>query len=457
MRFKTWPVAALGLGSLLLLIVVSMLASSRQGAGDLRRARSAEHAPPRSRRQAAAAALRRQSVGHFRPRLSARRRAGARARSIASSSPSSGETNMATVAELRALRQVTTTTGFAACRRSSTTTGRPSIRCSTGRRRRRSAQRRVPPARGGAAARSRAGDRAGDRGAEQRESRRAARRSRAAPCRVPRRSASAAAGRACCSASPSRSSRSFRLRVLERRSEEQRAIAEDAERQMRQLSQQLVAAQEEERKNLSRELHDHVGAGADGAAHGARPHRADRRQRRRPHRPRRSPSAKKLVDSMFRTVRDLALGLRPSMLDDFGLQPALEWHVRDFTRRYGLDVDCSMDGDFDALPDQLPHLRLSRRAGSADQLRAPRQGDAASRSRSTRRADQLDVSVTDDGVGLDPTRRRDGLGLRGIEERVRELHGTMTIGNAAGRGHRARRSPCRCRCHEEVPLARAAG
>ena len=50
----------------------------------------------------------------------------------------------------------------------------------------------------------------------------------------------------------------FPLRALERRSEEQRAVAEAAEQQMRELSQRLVAAQEEERKSLSRELHDHV-------------------------------------------------------------------------------------------------------------------------------------------------------------------------------------------------------
>ena len=55
---------------------------------------------------------------------------------------------------------------------------------------------------------------------------------------------------------------------------------------------------------------------------------------------------------MFRTVRDLALGLRPSMLDDFGLQAALEWHVRDFTRRYAINAELKMDGDFDTLPDK---------------------------------------------------------------------------------------------------------
>ena len=108
---------------------------------------------------------------------------------------------------------------------------------------------------------------------------------------------------------------------------------------MRQLSQQLVATQEEERKNLSRELHDHVGQMLTALR--MELGRIDRAAR--PGRRRRVAAAvaecRQLVDNMVRTVRDLALGLRPSMLDDFGLQPALEWHVRDFARRYGVAVD----------------------------------------------------------------------------------------------------------------------
>jgi hypothetical protein len=134
MRLKTWLVAALGLGSLLLLIAVSMLASSRKAQDiytpldalnehhytvdtKLRRLRS--DAACRASSSATTCSTSRASA-QYRQRLAMFR-----------------ETNMATVSELRAL------VGghedrFSACKRSSTTTGRRSIRCSTGRRRKRS-------------------------------------------------------------------------------------------------------------------------------------------------------------------------------------------------------------------------------------------------------------------------------------------------------------------------------
>jgi signal transduction histidine kinase len=136
---------------------------------------------------------------------------------------------------------------------------------------------------------------------------------------------------------------------------------------------------------------------------------------------------------MFNTVRGLALGLRPSMLDDFGLQAALEWHVRDFTGRSAMNVDLEMDGDFDALPDK--HRTCLYRVVQEALTNCVRHAHAQNVSISVHTRDgQLQVAVTDDGVGLNPIRRRNGLGLRGIDERVRELEGTMTIVREAGGG-----------------------
>ena len=227
----------------------------------------------------------------------------------------------------------------------------------------------------------------------------------------------------------------FRLRVLERRSDEQRAEAQAAEHRLRELSQQLVAAQEEERRHLSRELHDHVAQVLTALRM-----ELGRIERVRPPGDTRVGAAvaeaKNLVDSMFRTVRDLALGLRPSMLDDFGLRAALEWHVRDFTRRSGLDVELLMNGDFDALPDH--HRTCVYRAVQEALTNCARHAQASHVTVTVAITGQrLDLSVTDDGTGLDPTRRANGLGLRGIEERVKELSGTLIVGRVPG--HRGTR------------------
>lgn len=216
----------------------------------------------------------------------------------------------------------------------------------------------------------------------------------------------------------------LRLRVLERRSEQQRVHAERAEQELRLLSQQLVAAQEAERKSLTRELHDHVGQmltalrmeiGRADRARGA----ADA-QLAQP-----IAEAKRLLDTILRSVRDLVMGLRPSMLDDFGLQPALEWLVRDFRRRFGIAVELSLSGELELLPDQYRTgvYRIVQEAltNCARHAHASRVLISVGLAQNT-----LELSVTDDGVGIDPRRAR-GMGLIGMEERVRELHGTFRI------------------------------
>jgi signal transduction histidine kinase len=245
-----------------------------------------------------------------------------------------------------------------------------------------------------------------------------------------------------------------RLRMLERRSEQQRAHAERAEKEMRLLSQQLVAAQEEERKKLTRELHDHVGQMLTALR--MEIGRADRaRGTSDAQLSHAIGEAKRLLDTILRSVRDLVMGLRPSMLDDFGLQPALEWHVRDFRRRFGIPVDVTLRGELDALPDQYRTCiyRIVQEAltNCARHAHAKRVEIALRLEQNT-----LDLTVSDDGVGIDPSRAR-GVGLLGIEERVRELHGAFEIRSREPNGTELHVTLPVIVPMEEGHLARAAG
>jgi signal transduction histidine kinase len=236
----------------------------------------------------------------------------------------------------------------------------------------------------------------------------------------------------------------WRLRVLEGRSDR-------AEHQMRELSQRLVNAQEEERKHLSRELHDHVAQVLTGLRM-----ELGRIERLSPPMAPAVAECKKLVDAMFQTVRSLALGLRPSMLDDLGLQAALEWLVRDFMSRYAIDVHLTMTGDFDRLPEN--HRTCVYRVVQEALTNCVRHADARHIAVAVAMAEsELLLSVRDDGIGLNPAHRGRGLGLIGIDERVKELHGTVTLSTDKPRGTTiAVRLPLPVP-ESEVPLARAAG
>ncbi len=236
----------------------------------------------------------------------------------------------------------------------------------------------------------------------------------------------------------------WRLRVLEKRSDH-------AELQMRELSQLLVNAQEEERKHLSRELHDHVAQVLTGLRM-----ELGRIERLSPAVTAVVGGCKGMVDELFQTVRNHALGLRPSMLDDLGLQAALEWHVRDFMARYPIKVDLAIAGHFDGLPDtyrtcvyrvvQEALTNCVRHAGAHHVAIDLRDVD-----------DELHLSVTDDGIGLQPTDRGRGLGLIGIEERVKELHGNVVISSIAAGGTTVAVTLPIPTAQTEAPLARAAG
>jgi len=206
---------------------------------------------------------------------------------------------------------------------------------------------------------------------------------------------------------------------------------ENAERELRNLSQRLVHVQEEERRWISRELHDQVGQMLTGLRMEMR-NLERRRDAAKEEFDTCAEETKQLIDQTLQCVRDLAMGLRPSMLDDLGLAPALEWQVRDFTRRSGIPVSLKIDGDVLALSEEQSTciyrvvqeaLTNCARHASANKVLV----------RVMRNASLLDVLIGDDGKGFEPSNGR-GLGLMGMQERARELGGRMSIMSHRGRG-----------------------
>jgi signal transduction histidine kinase len=213
-------------------------------------------------------------------------------------------------------------------------------------------------------------------------------------------------------------------------------LSEDAQSELRQLSQHVVRVQEHERKSISRELHDEVGqmltglrmelANLDGPA--MQQSTADYQ---------RLQEAKRLTERTLQCVRNLSMVLRPSMLDDLGLSPAVSWQAKEFSRRSGIPVDVVIDGEVDGVPDEL--RTCVYRVIQEALTNAARHAHASRIRVSVRRqSDRLTLVIEDDGVGFSVQRGRGrhGLGLVGMKERIQELSGNVRIESSPGKGTR---------------------
>jgi signal transduction histidine kinase len=224
----------------------------------------------------------------------------------------------------------------------------------------------------------------------------------------------------------------LRIRILETRAQDQHERTEAAEQEMRRLSHRLVSAQEDERRRLARELHDEVGQMLT----------ALRMELGKAERARSSAGAfaaglaecKAIIDTVMESVRALSMGLRPAMLDDFGLGSALDWHVRDFSRRYNVPVFLTVEGDVDRLPE--PQRTCVYRVVQEALTNCARHARATRVDVNVKDAsDRLLLSIRDDGVGVEGgDERRSGFGLVGIQERVREIRGLVSIHSGPRQG-----------------------
>lgn len=222
--------------------------------------------------------------------------------------------------------------------------------------------------------------------------------------------------------------RTLRLeKELERRYRE----GVETRQELQDLSARLVMAQEEERRAISRELHDEVGQSlsallmeAGNAAAQVPPDSAEIR--------RHVDSIKKLAEASVNVIRNMTLLLRPSMLDDFGLVPALEWQAREVSKRTGLRVQVSADDGAGDLPDA--HKTCIYRVVQEALHNCARHSQARSvKVVVEQEPEKIVLSVEDDGRGFDANRVR-GLGLVGMAERVTHLGGVFAVRSQPGSG-----------------------
>jgi PAS domain S-box-containing protein len=223
--------------------------------------------------------------------------------------------------------------------------------------------------------------------------------------------------------------------ITERKRAEE-ALRESADRLQR-LSRQLLAVQEEERRHLSRELHDEFGqllATITVQLHAARRVAGEGAQSR-------LEACAALLKQLGAALHGLALDLRPTMLETAGLDATLRWLGEQQHQRTGIPVE--VVGHLDVVPADIAIacFRVVQEALTNVVRHAQAQHVWIELRRS---ASLVDLVVRDDGVGfdVDPTveqaARRGHLGLIGMRERVDALGGRVEVQSRPGAGTRIR-------------------
>ena len=224
----------------------------------------------------------------------------------------------------------------------------------------------------------------------------------------------------------------YRILRLERLSAAQFEEVVRTRAALRDLSARLVEVQETERRALSRELHDEVGQSLsalllaiDNVA-ASLPPDGNPESRMQLH------EIRRLAERTVTVVRDMSLLLRPSMLDDLGLVPALQWQAREVSRNNNVRIDVEANLSSESLPDE--HKTCIYRIVQEALRNVTRHARAkAVNIRLTHPGGTLRLTIQDDGQGFVPEIEK-GMGLLGMEERVSRLRGAFEVVSQPGKG-----------------------
>ena len=205
------------------------------------------------------------------------------------------------------------------------------------------------------------------------------------------------------------------------------------------LSLRLLEVQETERRHLARELHDEIGQQLTGlklildmnAFQPGKPVRTS------------LVEAQDLLGQLMRQVRELSLSLRPAMLDDLGLLPALIWHLERYTNQTNIQVNFQHSGiERRRLPPAVETAAYRIVQEALTNVARYAQVEEVG-VRLWRLADRLEIEVIDQGIGFDAQaalRAANSNGLTGMSERATLIGGQFKIESQLGAGTQLRAS-----------------
>lgn len=212
------------------------------------------------------------------------------------------------------------------------------------------------------------------------------------------------------------------------------SAVQDSYAQLRALAARLQTIREEERTDISRELHDELGQALtalkmDLASLIARLPVRSKQLRER------AQAMSEQIDATIKTVRRMSSQLRPGMLDDLGLGPSIEWYGQEFQARTGVDVETivpeqelDLDPRFATALFRIFQETLTNVARHANATRVQAKLELQD--------EELKLDVTDNGQGIDlaQARVKRSLGLLGMRERAEMIHGKLEIQGEPGKG-----------------------
>jgi PAS domain S-box-containing protein len=227
-----------------------------------------------------------------------------------------------------------------------------------------------------------------------------------------------------------------------RRSEEHYRVlfneAKAMQEKLRDLSSKILHAQEEERKRISRELHDEVGQALTAISVNLQLLKK-KSARVGNGLDRNVTETQSLLEQTMHNVHRFSYELRPAMLDDLGLLVALRWYIKSFAKRTGIKVRLSADRSVEGLESEPKTVIYRVVQESLTNISKYAQASQATVSVHKLGAD-IRLSVRDNGKGFQPDRmatgskEKSGLGLMGMQERLRLVDGQLVVESAPGKG-----------------------